>query len=305
MARQAVGFYGPVLAKLASHPSTELKAIGEKVARNEYRSCGEFCTDIRRLPVPNELIRSVLLAAMPWLHKEERLPTPQQAVSVGIKVEYDAESDIRMCSLCHGRGEGPANSEGRLVYCGNDLWVHVNCALWSNEVYEEVDGALQKVFDALARASASRCSHCGAKGATVSCATRGCPLVYHFPCALQESGVILLEGKRLVCRQHLKDPPNKSLAVHSSNFEVARCVYVDLGAESKRIKSLTPNDLRVAIGSLVITAFGQLRSDVSGGPTLRPVGYESRRKFWSTKEPWKLVTYTLRTIYVPSKKIIV
>ena len=218
-------------------------------------------------------------------------------------MEYDAESDIRLCSLCHGRGEGPADKEGRLLYCGNDLWAHVNCALWSNEVFEEVDGALQHVLDALARSANSRCTHCGAKGATVNCATRGCSLSFHFPCAIQDQPEVkLLEGKRLVCRQHQKDPSNKNLAVHSTNFEVSRCVYVDLGTESKRIKANPPSDVRVIIGSLSIVALGQLKSDVSGGgPTLKPVSYESHRKFWSTKEPWKTVTYTLRTIYVPSK----
>ena len=40
---------------------------------------------------------------------------------------------------------------GRLVYVGQDDWVHVNCALWSAEVYEEVDGTLQHVQTAIAR----------------------------------------------------------------------------------------------------------------------------------------------------------
>ena len=40
---------------------------------------------------------------------------------------------------------------GRLVYAGQDDWVHINCALWSAEVYEEVDGTLQHVHTAIAR----------------------------------------------------------------------------------------------------------------------------------------------------------
>lgn len=219
-------------------------------------------------------------------------------------MEYDEKCDSRLCALCHGRGEGPAAAEGRLLYCGNDIWTHINCALWSNEVFEEVDGALQNVFDALARGSGSRCSHCHAKGATVNCYVRGCLVSLHFPCALQaELEVTLLEGKRLICRHHAKEQSSKNLVVHPPNFEVARCVYVDLGSESKRIKPYAPRDIRVVIGSLAISSIGHLRNDVSGGPaTLTPVGFECQRKFWSVKEPWKVVTYTLKTIYVPGKQ---
>ena len=34
---------------------------------------------------------------------------------------------------------------------GQDDWVHINCALWSAEVYEEGDGSLQMVHLAIAR----------------------------------------------------------------------------------------------------------------------------------------------------------
>ena len=40
---------------------------------------------------------------------------------------------------------------GRLLYAGQDDWVHINCALWSAEVYEEGDGSLQMVHLAIAR----------------------------------------------------------------------------------------------------------------------------------------------------------
>ena len=41
--------------------------------------------------------------------------------------------------------------EGRLLYCGQDDWVHVNCALWSAEVYEDTDGSLQNLKEAYSR----------------------------------------------------------------------------------------------------------------------------------------------------------
>lgn len=42
-------------------------------------------------------------------------------------------------------------AEGRLLYCGQDDWVHVNCALWSAEVYEDTDGSLQNLKEAYSR----------------------------------------------------------------------------------------------------------------------------------------------------------
>ena len=38
-----------------------------------------------------------------------------------------------------------------MLYAGQDDWVHINCALWSAEVYEEIDGTLQRVQNAMAR----------------------------------------------------------------------------------------------------------------------------------------------------------
>ena len=37
------------------------------------------------------------------------------------------------------------------MYMGQNEWIHVNCALWSAEVYEEADGVVQKAFSAVAR----------------------------------------------------------------------------------------------------------------------------------------------------------
>lgn len=304
--RCANGMLREALAKIADMQTTSssniFEAINDKVIRNEYRDCAESCTDIRQLADKLSLTESTIFSLIPWMESKQRQIVPRQKISITAKVEYDAESDIRLCALCHGRGEGAAAAEGRLLYCGSDIWCHINCALWSNEVFEEVDGALQNVFDALARGSGSRCKHCHAKGATVNCCVRGCQVSLHFPCCLQpETEVTLLEGKRLICSHHAKEQSSKNLVAHPPNFEVARCVYVDLGAESKRIKPCAPRDIRVVIGSLSISSIGQLRTDVSGeNSALTPVGFECQRRYWSVKEPWKVVSYTLRTIYIPS-----
>ena len=40
---------------------------------------------------------------------------------------------------------------GRLLPCGVDEWVHVNCALWSTEVYEKCSGILCSVHTAISQ----------------------------------------------------------------------------------------------------------------------------------------------------------
>ena len=201
-------------------------------------------------------------------------------------MECDYESDSRHCSLCQGRGEGRASVEGRLLYCSNDEWVHVNCALWSNEVFEEVDGALQNVFDALARSRTSRCGLCSQKGATLNCCRRGCSASFHFPCAVNQPRMILLQDKRILCVEHAMQV-ERTIETVETNFEVARCVYVDLGTESKRIKPRPPKEISVTVGSLSVTSLGHVCIDVSlVDQLIHPVGFQCHRKYWSTKEPW-------------------
>ena len=73
--------------------------------------------------------------------------------------------DVRSCQLC---GElGDKGQGGRLLHFRHNEWVHVNCALWSSEVYEEVDGSLQNVEKALTRGSKLFCTLCKKKGASI------------------------------------------------------------------------------------------------------------------------------------------
>lgn len=48
--------------------------------------------------------------------------------------QHEALPDTRMCLFCKGIGDSPAISAGRLLYLGQNEWVHCNCALWSSEV---------------------------------------------------------------------------------------------------------------------------------------------------------------------------
>lgn len=56
--------------------------------------------------------------------------------------------DRRICTFCKEAGDSSPDFCGRLLWAGPSDWVHVNCALWSSEVWEEVDGALKQVSGA-------------------------------------------------------------------------------------------------------------------------------------------------------------
>ncbi|KAJ0393180.1 hypothetical protein P43SY_000567 [Pythium insidiosum] len=104
-----------------------------------------------------------------------------------------ATRDHRFCALCFIVGDHP--SCGRLVYCDVDQWIHLNCALWSAEVYEDQSGVLQRCQRAVSRSKTNRCDVCGVLGATVGCAVSRCPRHYHFPCALDNRVLFLSNGE--------------------------------------------------------------------------------------------------------------
>ena len=55
--------------------------------------------------------------------------------------------------FCSQTGDQEECGAGRLLYSGANEWVHVNCALWSAEVYEDQEGRLKHVHDAFKRGS--------------------------------------------------------------------------------------------------------------------------------------------------------
>lgn len=77
--------------------------------------------------------------------------------------------------------------------------MHLNCALWSSEVYETQAGALINVELALRRGLTLRCAHCQQSGATSGCNRLRCTNTYHFTCALQARCTFFKVGLGLAC----------------------------------------------------------------------------------------------------------
>lgn len=102
--------------------------------------------------------------------------------------------DTRRCMFCQNVGDGAADSTARLLNFDVDKWVHLNCALWSENVYETVNGALMNLDTALKTAKNMICILCNQSGASVKCFKNRCSSYYHLGCAVRD-GCIFYKNK--------------------------------------------------------------------------------------------------------------
>ncbi|XP_050537456.1 histone-lysine N-methyltransferase trithorax [Daktulosphaira vitifoliae] len=196
--------------------------------------------------------------------------------------------DKRECQFCKKVGEGLSVREGRLLYCGDNIWAHANCALWSSEVFEEIDGSLQNVQLALSRSKLVRCVVCNEKGASIGCCYRNCVKTYHFQCA-RKLFCLFNENKTVYCNNHASN-------VRSSvkDFTLDRLIYIE--QEDIKRKKKGSSDVYILIGSLYISCIGHLHPILSDTiESIIPIDFKAKRYYWSTKEPWKLIQYDWTT----------
>lgn len=119
----------------------------------------------------------------------------------GVAIMPVTNEDTRKCELCGIQGDGVADGVSRLLNCDVDRWVHLNCALWSEGVYETVSGALMNVDSALVAGSSATCAVCRRLGATVRCFKVRCGSVYHLGCAVKDN-CVFYKNKTAFCSSH-------------------------------------------------------------------------------------------------------
>nr|XP_012641687.1 histone-lysine N-methyltransferase 2C isoform X14 [Microcebus murinus] len=193
--------------------------------------------------------------------------------------------DYRKCCFCHEEGDGLTDGPARLLNLDLDLWVHLNCALWSTEVYETQAGALINVELALRRGLQMKCVFCHKTGATSGCHRFRCTNIYHFTCAIKAQ-CMFFKDKTMLCPMH------KPKGIHEqelSYFAVFRRVYVQRD-EVRQIASIVQRgerDHTFRVGSLIFHTIGQLlpqQMQAFHSPkALFPVGYEASRLYWSSR----------------------
>ncbi|XP_072219663.1 histone-lysine N-methyltransferase 2C isoform X2 [Leuresthes tenuis] len=197
--------------------------------------------------------------------------------------------DQRRCCFCHQFGDGITDGPARLLNLDVDVWVHLNCALWSTEVYETQAGALINVELALRRGQTVRCAYCQQTGATSGCHRLRCTNVYHFTCALQAQ-CTFFKDKTMLCHAHRpRGTAGQALEHELRCFAVFRRVYVQRDEMRQIATAVQQPELGYTfrVGSLVLHAMGQLtplQMAAFHSPTaIFPVGYEACRIYWSMR----------------------
>ncbi|XP_036180020.1 histone-lysine N-methyltransferase 2A isoform X4 [Myotis myotis] len=204
--------------------------------------------------------------------------------------------DNRQCALCLTYGDDSANDAGRLLYIGQNEWTHVNCALWSAEVFEDDDGSLKNVHMAVIRGKQLRCEFCQKPGATVGCCLTSCTSNYHFMCS-RAKNCVFLDDKKVYCQRH-RDMIRGEV-VPENGFEVFRRVFVDFEGISLRRKflnGLEPENIHMMIGSMTIDCLGILNDLSDCEDKLFPIGYQCSRVYWSTTDARKRCVYTCKIV---------
>nr|XP_057922363.1 histone-lysine N-methyltransferase 2C isoform X2 [Doryrhamphus excisus] len=197
--------------------------------------------------------------------------------------------DQRRCCFCHQFGDGITDGPARLLNLDLDAWVHLNCALWSTEVYETQAGALINVELALRRGQTVRCVYCQQMGATSGCHRLRCTNVYHFTCALQAQ-CTFFKDKTMLCHAHRpRGTAGQALEHELRCFAVFRRVYIQRDELRQMATAVQQPELGYTfrIGSLVLHAIGQLTplqmSAFHSSTAIYPVGYEACRIYWSMR----------------------
>ncbi|XP_069750876.1 histone-lysine N-methyltransferase 2A isoform X4 [Narcine bancroftii] len=233
------------------------------------------------------------------------LPPPPLSLSAGSDRSREESPDIdpppdvednRQCVLCLKYGDDNKNDAGRLLYIGQNEWTHINCALWSAEVFEDDDGSLKNVHMAVIRGKQLRCERCQKAGATVGCCLTSCQSNYHFMCA-RAKNCVFLDDKKVYCQRH-KDLV-KGETVAEDGFEVLRRIFVDFEDITLRRKFLTglePESIHMMIGSMTIDSLGILNDLSDCEAKLFPIGYQCSRVYWSTTDARKRCVYTCKIL---------
>merc|ERR1712158_106908 len=203
------------------------------------------------------------------------------------------EEDTRTCLFCHMRGDAAADGPARLLNYEVDKWVHLNCALWSEEVYETVSGALVNCETALKNGANNHCTACEKSGASIKCFKTRCTNIYHLGCAVKEKATFY-KNKTVYCRDHqLKGEKDNEL----TTLAVYRRVYIERD-ENRQVASVMATGMEthhLRVGSLTFLSVGQLLPhqlrNFHTEEYVYPVGYKIQRYYWSMHNANKRCSY--------------
>lgn len=184
--------------------------------------------------------------------------------------------DTRKCLFCHAVGDGVSDGPARLLNLDVDKWVHLNCALWSEEVYETVNGALMNIEQALQQSLTHSCVLCHRTGATLRCFKTRCAAVYHLQCAVKQE-CVFYKNKTLFCSEHV---PKNDKENELTTLSVFRRVYINRD-ENRQVATVmhhADENHLMRVGSLIFLNVGQLLphqfQNFHNANFIYPIGYK-------------------------------
>ena len=204
--------------------------------------------------------------------------------------------DQRCCAFCQEKGDGLSDGASRLLNLDINKWVHLNCALWSYDVYETCNGALMNVENAYQRSLTKECVVCHKKGATLACFKHRCTNTYHLPCALLKN-CMFYQDKTFLCPTHT---PKLPLGNELLSLVVQRRVYVNRD-EERQVANMLHMEERdsccLRVGSLILHSVGQLLphqilcGKFNTKEYIFPVGFRTSRFHWSYHNVYQRCRY--------------
>ncbi|XP_041970566.1 histone-lysine N-methyltransferase 2D-like isoform X2 [Aricia agestis] len=203
----------------------------------------------------------------------------------GVAIMPVTTEDTRKCELCGVQGDGVGDGTSRLLNCDVDRWVHLNCALWSSDVYETVSGALMNVDGALAAGCTATCAACRRLGATVRCFKVRCGNVYHLGCAVKDN-CVFHKNKTAYCTSHA---PKNEKDNELTTLSVQRRVYVSRDEQRQVASVMLHSDTNhlIRVGGLIFLSPGHLLPHQLAAfhtPNyIYPIGYKIVRFYWSMR----------------------
>lgn len=272
---------------------TNLSEISCVLAKESCTSCHDNNTAGANI----DDSRQQWLATFPNEHNyyKKKLPMSEESSH---DLLCDDTTDLRKCLLCNKCGDHSEKSAGRLIPCGIGEWVHVNCALWSAEVYEEQSGMMYDVHSAISRGSRVRCDICHELGATIGCCACRCSRSFHFLCALS-ADCVFLANKNLFCPEHSSSCEDQAKATEEQ-LQVNRCVVVDMLPERhyvRLVESIDPEQISTQIGCTLVHEAGEIVPQSEKLSCLLPSKYRCSFQFWDVNNPVAMTTYTLNVQY--------
>ena len=218
----------------------------------------------------------------------------QMMFQMGITMMPPREAeDTRTCLYCHMTGDAAADGPARLLNYEVDKWAHLNCALWSEEVYETVSGALVNTETALKNGANSYCVICEKNYATIKCFKIRCTNMFHLNCAVKEKSMFY-KNKSMFCKDHI---PKGEKENELTTLAVYRRVYIERD-ENRQVANVMSSGMEtnvLRLGSLTFLSVGQLlphQLHTFHTPEfIYPIGYKIQRYYWSMRNANKRCSY--------------